>query len=628
MRLIWSLSILLLAPLMPFGSSDEIADVANTVASQLEDSQMEELDEELYEGFVHGIALNFDYVSMSKHGDSDSESKNESIDENEHKNNLQRAELEADYLTRHRPLESAEVSEMESDIYSLFNIVMHYMGTRGQHWNIVEPKSEGLEDANEHHMIFISDANDSEGRRIPRNMILSVGNIAKTIPHKGKKTPILLTCLETFIVSKLAYTLMGKLLTSPAPVDAKLKYIDRWINLAQHHFVLYLPYITITAQRCVDMLEENGELKSDFNNDHYRVLLNNCRAMAKKRNDEADLQTFVMLDSELHGSLIERCIQQRHVIPSLLEEKETHLKTIHNVLDKEMSWETFTNAVNMVFSDVERDILKADGYLLQPSTWGCGLSKKDAETAEKKLIAAFSKSHMQLNLKVRSTLIELNRLIAAAAPDKGESLAKVLISFVENEQKAASEEAQHNKELSQCIDDAKQTLIKEAEKYGNHVTKADYKDGIAMEMKQYRNEGWMPCMSARILSTINDICSDKPEYCKVLLEVLREAVGTLDPDSTSALIMENFHNVICVSLLKNNTITSEDLRSYLAKEVRHELKEVNALSGEPKKESKSHGDDHESKESHDSHDNHHESKDGHHGEALHSETTAQEIKGH
>ncbi|ORM42224.1 uncharacterized protein BXIN_0982 [Babesia sp. Xinjiang] len=578
MRSIRLLLFFLAIPLIPFCGSDEVADLANAVASELEGEQVEVLDEALYEGFVHGIALNFDYVSLGRQTSSESEP-DEAEKEETHKHNLLKAELEADYLTRHRPLESTEVDEMESDAYSLFNIVMHYMNSRAQRWKLVEPKSEALEDGLEHHMVFVSDSSDVGGRHIPRSMILSVGNIAKTLPQKNGKTPILLTCLETFIVSKLAYTLIGKLLKSSAPVDTKLKYIDRWINLAQNHFILYLPYITITAQRCVGMLEENGELKSDFNNDHYRVLLKNCKSMAQKRDNEADLQTFVMLDSELHSTLIESCIKQRHIIPSLLEEKETHLKSIHQVLDKEMSWETFTNAVNMVFSDVERDILKADDFLMQPATWGCGLSKKDADTAEKKLIAAFAKSHVQLNLKVRSALIELNRIIAAAAPDKGASLAKALVSFVEHEHNAAVEEAKQNKELSQCIDDAKRTLTSEADKYDNLVTKASYTDGIAMEMKKYQNEGWMPCMSARILTTITETCANKTQYCKVLLEVLREAIGTLDPDSTSALIMENFHNVICVSLLKNDSITAEDLRKYLAKEARHELKEVSALSG-------------------------------------------------
>ncbi|EDO07727.2 hypothetical protein BBOV_III001600 [Babesia bovis T2Bo] len=609
-----SLLMLLWTFTQPFCRSDDIADLVNAVASELENGEVETLDEALYEGFVHGMALNFDYVSMGKNDTSAPEEKAEEVKEDVHKHNLERAELEAEYLTRHRPLESNVVDEKESDIYSLFNIVLHYMNTRGQHWHIVEPKSEGLDDANEHHMVFISDANDAEGKHIPRNMILSVGNIAKSIPQKGNKTPILMTCLETFIVSKLSYTLMGKLLNSDAPVDSRLKYIDRWINLAQHHFILYLPYITITAQRCIDLLEDNGQLKSDFDNDHYRALLNNAKTMVKKRDTENDLQTFIMLDAELHPALIELCIKQRHIIPSLLDEKESHLKKIHSVLDKEMSWETFTSAANMVFSDVEREILKDDDYLLKPSTWGCALSKKDAEGAEKTLIAAFTKSHVQLNLKVRLTLIELNRIIAASAPDKGKSLATALIQFVENEYEAAAEESGNNKELSQCIADAKEVLHNEAEKYDSNVTKSDYTSGIAIDMKKYRNEGWMPCMSARILSTINDVCAKKPEYCKVLLEVLRESIGTLDPDSTSALIMENFHNVICVSLLKNNTITADDLRSYLAKEVRHELKEVNSLNGGGKSE---HKPNEESKET-----SSEQSKN------LPSDTTEKEIKGH
>ncbi|GIX62128.1 atypical ABC1 ABC1-C kinase, putative [Babesia caballi] len=576
----------LAAPLLLACGADEVADLAKAVASELEEDEMDELDEALYEGFVQGVALNFDYVSLGKHSSSDEErtsEPNKEITEEDkpkiHEKNLERAELEADYLTRHRPLESTQVDETESDVYSLLNILMHYFNTRAQPWKLVEPKSVGLEDGLEHHMVFISEASDAENRHIPRNMILSVGNIAKTLPQKRGKTPILLTCLETFIVSKLAYSLMSRLVDSPAPVDTKLKYIYRWIHLAQNHFVLYLPYVTITAQRCVDVLAADGKLKPEFEDTHYQNLLNNCSAMVKKRDQEADLQTFVMLDAELHRALIETCIRQRHIIPSLLEEKETHLKRIHEVLDREMSWETFSNAVNMVFADLERNILKADDYLMKPDTWGCGLEKQAAETAEKQLIAAFAKTHLQLNLKVRSTIIELNRVIADAAPDKGAALADALLKFVEREYHAALEEAHNNQELSQCMTDAKHRFAEEARKYDDNMTTASYTAGIAVDMKKYVNEGWMPCMSARILGTVSDTCAEKPQYCRMLLDVLRESIGSLEPDSTSALVMENFHNVVSVAMLKNKTITPEDLRSYLAKVARNELKQISALNG-------------------------------------------------
>lgn len=85
-------------------------------------------------------------------------------------------------------------------------------------------------------------------------------------------------------------------------------------------------------------------------------------------------------------------------------------------------------------------------------------------------------------------------------------------------------------------------------------------------------------MSARIMDTITSSCSDHPHYCKVLLDILREEIGKLEPDSTSTLMMENFHNVICVSLLKNKQITTEDLRTYLGKVSKNELKEVNSLT--------------------------------------------------
>ncbi|CDR96391.1 hypothetical protein, conserved [Babesia bigemina] len=584
------LLLLLAAPLLLIRCHDDVADLAKAVASDLEDGEVDELDEALYEGFVQGVALNFDYVSFGKQSNNHTELTPQEK-ETEHQHNLHKAEIEADYLTKHRPLESSVVDETESDLYSLFNILMHYLSSRSQPWKLVEPKSQGLEDGMEHHMIFISEAVNSENKHIPRNMVLSVGDIAKSklhangvyrvaaLPQKGGKSPILLTCLETFIVSKLAFNLMSRLVKSPAPIDTKLKYVDRWIHLVQNHFVLYLPYITITAQRCVNMLSEDGQLKSEFSGQHYETLLKNCKVMVDKRDDESDLQTFVMLDAELHSALIERCIHQRHIIPSLLEEKETHLKRIHNVLDREMSWETFSNAVNMVFGDVERNILKADDYLMKPSTWGCGLSKSEANEAEKKLIGAFIKSHVELNLKVRSTIVKLNRVIADAAPDKGASLAEALLAFVEHEHHAATEEAQRNNELSQCIDDAKRKFSEEADHYGENVTKESYKSGIAVDMKKYQNEGWMPCMSARILNTIVDTCSKKTQYCKVLLEVLRDFIGELEPDSTSALVMENLHNVVSVSLLKNKDITAEDLRSYLAKVAKNELKEVNSLSG-------------------------------------------------
>ncbi|GBE59539.1 Atypical ABC1 ABC1-C kinase, putative [Babesia ovata] len=584
------LLVLLAAPLLVVRCHDDVAELAKAVASDLEDSEVDELDEALYEGFVQGVALNFDYVSFGKQSTDDTELTPQEK-ETEHEHNLHKAEIEADYLTKHRPLESSVVDETESDLYSLFNILMHYLSSRSQPWKLVEPKTEGLEDGMEHHMIFVSEADNSENKHIPRNMVLSVGNIAKTLPQKGGKSPILLTCLETFIVSKLAFNLMSRLVKSPAPIDTKLKYVDRWIHLVQNHFVLYLPYITITAQRCVNMLSDDGQLKSEFSGQHYETLLKNCNVMVGKRDNESDLQTFVMLDAELHSALIERCIHQRHIIPSLLEEKETHLKRIHSVLDREMSWETFSNAVNMVFGDVERNILKADDYLMKPSTWGCGLSKSEANEAEKKLIGAFIKSHVELNLKVRSTIVKLNRVIADAAPDKGATLAEALLAFVEHEHHAAAEEAQRNNELSQCIDDAvgfsvaffnraqKRKFSDEASHYGENVTKESYTSGIAVDMKKYQNEGWMPCMSARILNTIVETCGNKVQYCKVLLEVLRDFIDELEPDSTSALVMENLHNVVSVSLLKNKAITAEDLRSYLAKVAKNELKEVNSMNG-------------------------------------------------
>ncbi|KAK1444377.1 hypothetical protein BgAZ_102830 [Babesia gibsoni] len=559
--------------------TDELIELSDTIASEFEAEQIQELDEALYEGFVQGAALNFDYVSFGKQDNDVNDEKNEEKKEEVHEKNLERAELVADYLTRHRPLESTEVEESESDIYSLFNILIHYMTTRGQKWSLVEPKTVGLTDGGENHMVFISEASNAEDRQIPKNMILSVGGIAKAIPQKRGKTPILLTCLETFIVSKLSFNLMSKILESNAPIDIRLKYIERWIHLAKNHYVLYLPYITITAQRCYDLLNDGDHVKEEFKKTPYKILYDNCKTMLKKRDEEPDLQTFVMLDAELHSDLIEKCIEQKHIIPSLLEEKEGHLRRIHNVLDKEMSWEVFSNAMNMILSDLERNILREDHYLLKPSTWGCKLSKRGAADAEKSLIQAFAKSHAKLNLKVRSTIIKLSKELSNASEDKGSSIAKSLVHFVEQEFNAAKEEAESDKELSQCMREAKSEFKREAAKYGDEVTMSSYSTGIVLDMRKYRNEGWMPCMSARILDTIKKTCNEKKNFCKVLLEVLRDQISRLDPDSTSALLMENFHNVICVALLGNGDLTPEDLRSYLLKVTRSELKEVNALSG-------------------------------------------------
>ncbi|KAK2195974.1 hypothetical protein BdWA1_002572 [Babesia duncani] len=535
--------------------------------------------EMLYEGFVNGMTINFDFLSLSKHNDAVEEGKEEpqtpQEHTKEHMKNVHEAKLEADYLTRHRPLESVPVPEEESDLYSMFNILMHYLASRSMKWKVVEPSEEDLIDGGEKHMVFVSDGDNNENQSIPRNMIFAVGHMQKSLPVKQGKFPIILTCLEAFIVSKLSFQVMSKLLKSSAVMEMKIQLVDRWIQMAKKHFVLYLPYVTITAQRCYDLLKgvDDTTPDSNYSETPYKHLLKNCSALIQKRVKEPDLQTFVMLDSELHSKLIKHCLKEKHIIPSILGERETHLKRIHKTIDKEMNWEVFSSAANMLLLKLEHDILENKDKWLSPATWGCDLDKKGAAEAERKLISDFMSSQINLNLKIKNTIMALNKVVSNAAKDNGKSLSDSMKDFAEKEYEAAKKEAETNKELDECMKLAGEKFLEDSKYCGSDASKSK----IVNSLTNYNHDGWMGCMSSRILPMITDVCKENPQYCQSLLTQLRKQQNDLNPDSTAFLVMENLQTSIYAVLLKLGEMKPEDIQRHMSDVVQHEIEEMKEI---------------------------------------------------
>ncbi|EKX73249.1 conserved hypothetical protein [Theileria equi strain WA] len=537
------------------------------------------LDDALFAGFQDGITFNLDCVSMGRHDADDSPSDQGSADEleKEHQKHLDQAELEAEYLTSHRPLESAETEKKDSELMSIFNILMRYLNSKSKKWTLEEPKEQGLEDHGKGHMVFVSKSVETLEEQIPRNLIFSVGHMKKTMPtNRLNKTPIVLTALESFIVCRLAFISMAKIITSNTPDDLKLQYLSRWIKLAHEHFVLFLPYVAITAPRCKELLEDSGQIRSEYDTDDYKHLLATCKKMDDKRNDESDLQAYVMLDSEYHEKLIERCIHEKHVFPSILQEKDHHLRRIHKHFEHELDWETFVGAANMIFAHIENELSNKVPNLMDHKTWGCGMSKKEAANAEQELIKLFVNTQKKLNLKTIQAVRAIT--IAVSKKKSDDHVKKSMINYAQKESKAAHDESQHNEAMKKCMAESEKKLDEDSEIFSKYN-----KVGIARDLRNFDHKGWMECMSGRIYPKFLTVCKNNPDYCKELLKELREEQNSLDPDSTAAIVVENLQFTVAAALLNHDLISTEDIKKHLMEVSKHEIAEMKENVGPEKK---------------------------------------------
>ncbi|UKK01077.2 hypothetical protein MACK_001890 [Theileria orientalis] len=551
---------------------NETAAILGGVTKQEE----ELLDDFLFQGLVDGYTFTLDCVTMSKHEENhdlpNGKKAMEKQLEKEHQQHEKEAKLEGEYMVKHRPLESTKVEKSEANLFHDFNILLHYLNSRGQEWKLVEPKDLQFEESTEKHMVFKSDRNDAADIKIPGNMFYSVGNMKKSIPiHKDNKKPILLTCMESFIVSRLGFTSMNKLITSNAEVEDKLQYLKRWINVAKSHYILYLPYIAITAPRCYSLLKEPNDdaVHSDYSsNDHYKHLFAVSKKMLELRSDDGLLQTYIMLDSDLHPEIMRKTLNEKHLFPLLLQEKENTLKTIHQHHNHEMDWDEFQSAGNNILAELEQQVLTKYDKFLNPENWGIGLDSEASKKAEMELIKLFVKSQKQLNFKVIQTVRKVTHQFVDKKKGDDEELKKSMIKFSKKEQEAAKRDRSTDKTLDQCMKDAENQLDEDLRKY-----KDSSQSDIASKLKNFEHDSWMECVSSRIFDKFVTICKNE-DYCKHLMDKLDAQLKEVDADSTAAIAMENFHYAVTVALLQDNKITVQDVKKHVLQISREEIKEM------------------------------------------------------
>ncbi|UKJ88684.1 hypothetical protein MACJ_001928 [Theileria orientalis] len=552
-------------------------DGTSIILSDVTKQEDELLDDLLFHGLVDGYTFTLDCVTMSKHEenhdlDNKSSKASEKQLEKEHQQNSKEAKLEGEYMVKHRPLESTKVEKSEASLFHDFNILLHYLNSRGQEWKLFEPKDLGFEQSSENHMVFKSEQNDSADIKIPRNMFYSVGNMKKSIPvHKDNKKPILLTCMESFIVSRLGFASMTKLITSNAEVEKKLEYLKKWIEIAKKHFILYLPYITVTAPRCFSLLKDPNEdhVHSDYSdNNHYKHLFAVSKKMLELRSDDGFLQTYVMLDSDLHPEIMRKTLEDKHLFPLLLQEKENTLKTIHQHHKHEMDWDTFQSAGNNILAELEQQILTKYDKFLKPENWGIGLNPEESKKAEMELIKLFVKSQKKLNLKVIQTVRKVTHQFVDKKKGDDNQLKKSMIKFSEKEQEAAKRERSTDKTLDKCMRDAENQLDEDLQKY-----KDSNQSDIATKLKSFEHDSWMECVSSRIFDKFVSVCKHE-DYCKNLMDKLDALLKEVDADSTAAIAMENFHYVLTVALLQDTKITVQDVKKHVLQISREEIKDM------------------------------------------------------
>uniref|UniRef100_A0A3B0MZN5 Uncharacterized protein n=1 Tax=Theileria annulata TaxID=5874 RepID=A0A3B0MZN5_THEAN len=551
-------------------ATDDATKVADAILSETSQKEDNLLDEALFQGLVDGYTFTLDCVTLSKHEHEDTEKSEKALNK-EHEHNLEEANLEADHMTKHRTMESQQVDKKEAALFTELNILMHFLNSRGQDWSLKEPKDLDFEESDEKHMVFVSSANDQAEIKIPQNMFYSVGNMKKSIPvHKDNKKPILLTCLESFIVSRFGFLSMDKLTKSTEPVSSKLEYLNRWITIAKKNYILYLPYISITAPRCHDLLKnENDEVHSDYSsNDHYKHLFSVCKKMLEKRQDNGVLQTYVMLDSDLHPELMRKTIDDKHLFPLMLQDRDGTLKSIHKHHEHEMTWDEFQSAGNLLLAEMEKQILKNDIFL-KPESWGIGLNAEDSKKAEMELIKLFVKSQKKLNFKVIQTVRSVSHEAMHKTNKGDEELKKSMIKFSEKEEQAAKNEASTNSTLKKCLEEAEKKLGKDAEDFSNtQIT------NIANQLENFEHDSWMECVSSRIFTYLVTLCQNNDDYCKTLVDKLQNELKNADPDSSSTIAIENLHYGITTALLKNDKIDMEVVKKQILKVSKQEIQEM------------------------------------------------------
>ncbi|EAN30522.1 hypothetical protein TpMuguga_03g00681 [Theileria parva strain Muguga] len=344
---------------------------------------------------------------------------------------------------------------------------------------------------------------------------------------------------------------MDRLTKSSEPVANKLEYLKRWVTIAKQHYVLYLPYVCITAPRCHDLLKgEDDELKSDYsNNNHYKHLFVVCNKMLEKRKDDGVLQTYVMLDSDLHSELMRKTIDDKHLFPLMLQDRENTLKNIHEHHQHEMTWDQFQSAGNLLLAELEQEILKNDLFL-KPESWGIGLDSEQSKKAEMELIKLFVKSQKKLNFKVIQTVRSVSHEAIHKSKKGDEELKKTMIKFSEKE------EQEHN-------------LDEDAKKFSNsQIT------DIANKLKNFEHDTWMECASSRIFSKLAKICEDNEDYCKTVVDKLQDELNNADPDSSSTIAMENLSYGLTAALLKSGKIDMEKVKKQILKVSKEEIKDM------------------------------------------------------
>ncbi|BAM40931.1 conserved hypothetical protein [Theileria orientalis strain Shintoku] len=534
------------------------------------------LDDFLFQGLVDGYTFTLDCVTMSKHEENhdlpNGKKASEKQLEKEHQQNEKEAKLDAEYMVKHRPLESTKVEKSEANLFHDFNILLHYLNSRGQEWQLVEPKDLHFEESNENHMLFKSEKNDSADIKIPGNMFYSVGNMKKTIPvHKDNKKPILLTCLESFIVSRLGFSSMNKLITSNAGVEDKLAYLKRWIDIAKKHYILYLPYIAITAPRCYTLLKASNDddLSSDYsNNSHYKHLFAVSKKMLELRSDDGLLQTYIMLDSDLHPEIMRITLNEKHLFPLLLQEKENTLRTIHQHHNHEMDWDQFHSTCNKILAELEQQILTKYDKFLRPENWGIGLNAEESKNAEMELIKLFVKSQKELNFKVIQTVRKVTHQFVDKKKNDDNELKKSMIKFSKKEQEAAKRDKSTDKALEQCMNEAERQLDEDLKNY-----QSSNQSNIASKLKNFEHDSWMECVSSRIFDKFVSVCKNE-DYCKDLMDKLDALLKEVDADSTAAIAMENFHYAVTVALLEDNKITVKDVKNHVLQISKQEIRDM------------------------------------------------------
>lgn len=274
-----------------------------------------------------------------------------------------------------------------------------------------------------------------------------------------------------------------------------------------------------------------------------------------------------MIDPENNGDLLEKCINEKHIIPSYMKlnhEKLSHLHLKHNLA---MELSDFISTYGMIMTNAEQEIFK-DNNILNSKFWGAKCTKDEAIKAENEIIKLFSNIQKDLNGVITKTFQKLLDLLEKNGGNIKSGPAKSLIKAENNEFQAAKKECESNNELKKNIEEAKTQFLKYA---------ADGSSGGEELVKELANNElseWKFNVSAHILDTMNKTCEEDSAFCLSAIKHCRKSLEGLESDTEQYKIIEKLHRALSAALLKSGKLNEKDYIEELSGYIKHDQNEL------------------------------------------------------